>query len=1102
MADNLRQISLTIDTDRFTATDFAGRQNPSLSVVNGDTLLLAVQFLRLNATTGALEALNLSAGGAPQALRCTVRQTRDPDADLLTFQDAYNQGDLPAAEDLTTGHVTWKIAFNSDNLDDLFTAGVETVDVWIELVYLSAGGIPQTLFQRQITVAEQLDDGAVGDPPPSSPTYLTATEIAAAYVGKNLYDAYTVLAADADNTPAALALAASTVVGRKASGGIVALTGADLATIIGSVTPAAHALDGALHTVAGLTTGHFLKATGATTFGFAAHGLSYGDVGAAAASHAHAATDITSGTLDGDRLPGLSSGKKGGVPATGTPSGLFLKDDGTWASAGVAAHAMLSATHTDATVGTCTRGDLIVGIGASPTWTRYAIAVPAANVRNVFGIDNGETEPTWKTALDDTNPAAVAESTAAAPGTSLVFAHRDHAHACPATWAATAHNLLATTHGDTLADTVIAGDLLIGNATPKWARLAAGAQYYVLGMGASLPAWALLTNNNVDAAAAIARSKLAAGTADHVVINAASTGVFSSEAQLAVARGGTGVATAAANYAFMGPTSGAAAAPAFRALVAADANTIDGLTSYLLLSDTSDTTYTGKNYFLPRVVEATGATTKLLLHGNGTDGATTITDDVGKTITVVGNAQIDTAQYKFGGASILFDGTGDCVYAGASADWSFTGNCYIDFWMCSSGSYTTAKYLCCIMDPSDNSPWIGVCVNNTLGAGHFGIGLLLDNGSSTLNLTYGSNGALTDGAWHHIEIGRSGSTWYLFTDGVQRASGTLSGTFDLSSRNFVVGAYNIAGTYSFSGWIDEFHIVNGAAGHTSGFTPPAVEYVYSALSTVLQLQTLISGGAASVDNQIARFDGTSGCWLQGSGGPTISDTGILAVDHIAQLTTSPAHGVVFDNAVSVPSTLTVRGTSGTDTLTLAHDETDAIFKTTDGSFKFQTDEGTNTDTYLDILSKGTGYSGWVRLYGGIANGSVLSIDKASLDNPNEELEIQPGATNAYGLGLFKLSNSGNTRELHIYGYRAADSLRKLEIGCGVDAADTASFDGLSNYAFDGNLLPLADATYYLGKNDDDTPAAWKGVILKDTTNGKYYRVEVISGVVTATDLTD
>lgn len=50
----------------------------------------------------------------------------------------------------------------------------------------------------------------------------------------------------------------------------------------------------------------------------------------AAASHTHSANDITADTLDGDRLPALSSTKKGGVPATGTPSNKFLRDDGTW----------------------------------------------------------------------------------------------------------------------------------------------------------------------------------------------------------------------------------------------------------------------------------------------------------------------------------------------------------------------------------------------------------------------------------------------------------------------------------------------------------------------------------------------------------------------------------------------------------------------------------------------------------------------------------------------------------------------------------------------------------------------------------------------------
>lgn len=53
-----------------------------------------------------------------------------------------------------------------------------------------------------------------------------------------------------------------------------------------------------------------------------------------------------------------------------------------------------------------------------------------------------------------------------------------------------------------------------------------------------------------------------------------------------------------------------------------------------------------------------------------------------------------------------------------------------------------------------------------------------------------------------------------------------------------------------------------------------------------------------------------------------------------------------------------------------------------------------------------------------------------------------------------------------------------------------------------NVYPVTDDAYYIGKNDDDTPFAYKGVILKDQVTGTYYRIEILSGVLTVTDLTD
>lgn len=49
-------------------------------------------------------------------------------------------------------------------------------------------------------------------------------------------------------------------------------------------------------------------------------------------AHNQNASTINAGTLDGDILPALSATKKGGAPATGTPSNKYLRDDNTWQS--------------------------------------------------------------------------------------------------------------------------------------------------------------------------------------------------------------------------------------------------------------------------------------------------------------------------------------------------------------------------------------------------------------------------------------------------------------------------------------------------------------------------------------------------------------------------------------------------------------------------------------------------------------------------------------------------------------------------------------------------------------------------------------------------
>ena len=57
----------------------------------------------------------------------------------------------------------------------------------------------------------------------------------------------------------------------------------------------------------------------------------------------------------------------------------------------------------------------------------------------------------------------------------------------------------------------------------------------------------------------------------------------------------------------------------------------------------------------------------------------------------------------------------------------------------------------------------------------------------------------------------------------------------------------------------------------------------------------------------------------------------------------------------------------------------------------------------------------------------------------------------YAFTLWESATEGQTPEFKVSGFRTGDSKRTLLIGVGVDAADTASFDGVSNYWFDGSI---------------------------------------------------
>lgn len=214
--------------------------------------------------------------------------------------------------------------------------------------------------------------------------------------------------------------------------------------------------------------------------------------------------------------------------------------------------------------------------------------------------------------------------------------------------------------------------------------------------------------------------------------------------------------------------------------------------------------------------------TKSLLHFDGTDGSTVITDEIGKTWAAYGNAQIDTAQKKFGTASLLLDGTGDYISTADSADWDLgTGDFTIDCWIRLNSLPSDGSVFVIASQYQDAGNYWRVTYYNS--SGTYRLQLRVVSGASTLiNMTQVAS--LSAGTWYHLAVVRNGNNFKIFLDGTQLGSDTAASiTMPNLSSSLYIGSTD-GSTQFFDGWIDEFRFSKGIARWTSNFTPPAFPY--------------------------------------------------------------------------------------------------------------------------------------------------------------------------------------------------------------------------------------------------------------------------------------
>lgn len=211
---------------------------------------------------------------------------------------------------------------------------------------------------------------------------------------------------------------------------------------------------------------------------------------------------------------------------------------------------------------------------------------------------------------------------------------------------------------------------------------------------------------------------------------------------------------------------------------------------------------------------------------DGADGSTTITDEKGHTVTAVGNAQLDTAQQKFGTASLLLDGSGDSITCADSDDWNL-----------GSGSFTIEGFV--RFNNKDANSGNQVLVSQYNSTGNQRAWYLRLTGGNTLTAFASGNGTAdglsgqlaaswtpSNNIWYYLVFERSGNDWFIGVDNTQLDTFNANVPIINSTEVLRFGAFNSSGavTNFVDGWLDEWRITKGVARYGGSYTVPTAAF--------------------------------------------------------------------------------------------------------------------------------------------------------------------------------------------------------------------------------------------------------------------------------------
>jgi len=201
-----------------------------------------------------------------------------------------------------------------------------------------------------------------------------------------------------------------------------------------------------------------------------------------------------------------------------------------------------------------------------------------------------------------------------------------------------------------------------------------------------------------------------------------------------------------------------------------------------------------------------------------------------KPFTASGNAQLSTAEKKFGTASLLLDGVDDFVTTSYTSSLLTNSEWAVDFWVYSSGLTSQTAHL-----------WDGQNSNS-------GFALRISSGTLQVikdsSITRSVSGQLSNSTWHHIRLQRRFAFTEVFVDGFQRGQQAGAG---YNAHTYVIGAKE-DGSEEFTGYIDEFRASTPTGLSAASFTPETSAYSLDG-STEALLHFDGTNGSTTITNE-------------------------------------------------------------------------------------------------------------------------------------------------------------------------------------------------------------------------------------------------------------